>query len=146
MVVPSCLILPILCFFLGYMCIHDHNLCTFSSHGPQKSAHHTLQFDIHVSSIISRLCCGIPSEVVPSFQFGSGADRSVATGPFWLETMTLFSVLGTDVHFSGDESGMQWEDYVFELQNAVEWSTGQPVSKLSTICWRRQPLVVRRSS
>ena len=35
--------------------------------------------------------------------------------------MTLFSGLGTDVHFSGDESGMQWEDYLFELQNAVEW-------------------------
>ena len=25
------------------------------------------------------------------------------------------------MHFSGDESGMQWEDYLFELQNAVEW-------------------------
>ena len=35
--------------------------------------------------------------------------------------MTLFSVLGTDVHFSGDETGLQWEDYLFELQNAVEW-------------------------
>ena len=35
--------------------------------------------------------------------------------------MTLFSGLGTDVHFSGDETGLQWEDYFFELQNAVEW-------------------------
>ena len=35
--------------------------------------------------------------------------------------MTLFSGLGTDVHFSGDETGLQWEDYLFELQNAVEW-------------------------
>ena len=35
--------------------------------------------------------------------------------------MTLFSGLGTDVHFTGDESGMQWEGYFFELQNAVEW-------------------------
>ena len=35
--------------------------------------------------------------------------------------MTMFSGLGTDVHFSGDESGTQWEDYLFELQNAVEW-------------------------
>ena len=35
--------------------------------------------------------------------------------------MTLFSGLGTDVHFSGDELGMEWEDYLFELQNAVEW-------------------------
>ena len=35
--------------------------------------------------------------------------------------MTLFSGLGTDVHFSGDETGLQWEDYLFEMQNAVEW-------------------------
>ena len=35
--------------------------------------------------------------------------------------MTLLSGLGTDVHFSGDETGLQWEDYLFELQNAVEW-------------------------
>ena len=35
--------------------------------------------------------------------------------------MTLFSELGTGVHFSGAASGMQWEDYLFELQNAVEW-------------------------
>ena len=53
---------------------------------------------------------------------GSGAQFSV-----WLrsilviETMTLFSGLGTDVHFSGDETGLQWEDYLFEMQNAVEW-------------------------
>ena len=33
----------------------------------------------------------------------------------------MFSGLGTDVHFSGDETGLQWEDYLFELQNAVEW-------------------------
>ena len=38
-----------------------------------------------------------------------------------VETMTLFSGLGADVHFSGDETGLQWEDYLFELQNAVEW-------------------------
>ena len=37
------------------------------------------------------------------------------------ETMTLFSGLGTDVHFSGVETGLQGEDYLFELQNAVEW-------------------------
>ena len=35
--------------------------------------------------------------------------------------MTFFSGLGTDVHFSGDETGLQWEDYLFELQNTVEW-------------------------
>ena len=35
--------------------------------------------------------------------------------------MTLFSGLGTDAHFSADESGMQWEDYLFELRDVVEW-------------------------
>ena len=35
--------------------------------------------------------------------------------------MSLFSGLGTDVHFSGDETGLQWENYLFELQDAVEW-------------------------
>ena len=35
--------------------------------------------------------------------------------------MTLFSGLGTDVHFSGDKTGLHWEDYLFEMQNAVEW-------------------------
>ena len=30
---------------------------------------------------------------------------------------------GSGVHFTGDESGMQWEDYFFELQNALEWRT-----------------------
>ena len=40
---------------------------------------------------------------------------------FWSETITLFSGLGTDVHFSVDETGLQWEDYLFEMQNTVEW-------------------------
>ena len=53
-----------------------------------------------------------PSEVVPSFPFGSGA-------AWFFEVITLFSGLGTDVHFSGDETGVQWEDYLFEFQNAV---------------------------
>ena len=35
--------------------------------------------------------------------------------------MTLFPGLGTDVHFSGDETGLRREDYLFELQNAMEW-------------------------
>ena len=35
--------------------------------------------------------------------------------------MTLFSGLGTGVHFSGDETRLQREDYLFEMQNAVEW-------------------------
>ena len=75
--------------------------------------------------------------------------------------MALFSGLGTDVHFSGDETGLQWEDYLFELQNAEcsltmeqdgyckETSknarTEQLVLKLSTACWRRLLLAVRRS-
>ena len=35
--------------------------------------------------------------------------------------MTLFSGLGTDVHCSGDETGLQWKNYLFEMQNAMEW-------------------------
>ena len=35
--------------------------------------------------------------------------------------MTLFSGLDIDVHLPGDEAGLQWEDCLFELQNAVEW-------------------------
>ena len=35
--------------------------------------------------------------------------------------MTLFSGLRTDVHSSGDETGLHWEDYLFEMRNAVEW-------------------------
>ena len=56
--------------------------------------------------------------MVPSLPFGSGANWLLTAGPYsgW-----RLSGLGTDVHFSGDESGMQWRDYLFELQNAVEW-------------------------
>ena len=49
--------------------------------------------------------------------------------------MTLFSGLGTDVHFSGDETGLQWEDYLFEVQNAVEWRmtmSTSPAGQLSS--------------
>ena len=68
----------------------------------------------HVSPILTRLLCGKA--------FGSGAEFSVwYRSILVIETMTLFSGLGTDVHFSGDETGLQWEDYLFELQNAVEW-------------------------
>ena len=53
---------------------------------------------------------------------GCGAQFSVwKRSLLVVETMTLFSGLDTDVHFSGDETGLQWEDYLFELQNAVEW-------------------------
>ena len=45
--------------------------------------------------------------------FGSGA--------VWLETATLFCALGSEIYFTDEESGMLWEDTLFELQNAVEW-------------------------
>ena len=35
--------------------------------------------------------------------------------------MTLFSGLDTDVHFFVDETGLQCENSLFEVQNAVEW-------------------------
>ena len=63
-------------------------------------------------------------------KLGSGAHSSVWSWSilviddwtlFWSETITLFSGLGTDVHFSGDETGLQWEDYLFEMQNTVGW-------------------------
>ena len=47
---------------------------------------------------------------MPSFPFGSGAA--------WL---LIRSGLGTDVHFSGDETGLHWDDCLFELQNAMGW-------------------------
>ena len=70
----------------------------------------------------SHSCLTDPNSFVLWKTIGSAAQFSV-----WqrslpvIETMTLFSGLGTDVHFSGDETGLQWEDYLFELQNAVEW-------------------------
>ena len=60
--------------------------------------------------------------MLPILSFGSGASWLLTIGLLlWSETMTLFSGFGTDVHFSGDETGLQWEDYLFEMQNAVEW-------------------------
>ena len=35
--------------------------------------------------------------------------------------MPLSTGLGTDVHFTGEESGMLWEDYISEDQTAAEW-------------------------
>ena len=53
---------------------------------------------------------------------GSGAQFSIwSRSSLVIQTTTLFSRLGTDVHISGDETGLQWEDYLFEMQNAVEW-------------------------
>ena len=31
--------------------------------------------------------------------------------------MTLFPGHGTDMHFTGDETGLQWEDYLFEMRS-----------------------------
>ena len=39
------------------------------------------------------------------------------------KTMKLFSGHGSDVYLTSEESGLPWEDYLFELQRAVEWST-----------------------
>ena len=102
---------------LGFMCTHGHP--HISRHGPLKTSSHSA-VRIHVSPILTRLCCGRTSEVVPILPFGSILVIDGCT-LFWSETMTLFSGLGTDVHFTGDETGVQWEDYPFELQNAVEW-------------------------
>ena len=47
-----------------YMCTHGHP--HISSDGPLKTSSH-LPVHIHVSPILTRLCCGKPSEVIPSF-------------------------------------------------------------------------------
>ena len=43
------------------------------------------------------------------------------TEPSGWKTTTLFSGIGWDVYFTGEESGLLWEDPLFALQNAVEW-------------------------
>ena len=45
--------------------------------------HHTFAVPIHVSPILTRVCCGRTSEVVPILPFGSGAS--------WLLTAGLFA-------------------------------------------------------
>ena len=52
-------------FSHGYMCTHDHDLCTSQAMDRTERSPH-LQFHMHVSSILTRLCCGKPSCVVPS--------------------------------------------------------------------------------
>ena len=60
--------------------------------------------------------------MVPILPLGNGSILVIDGWTLsWSETMTLFSGLGSDVHFSADETGLQWEDSLFELQNAVEW-------------------------
>ena len=51
--------------------------------------------------------------------FGKG--WLLTAGLYRVLTLTLLSGLDTDVHFSGVDMEMPWEDYLFELQNAVEW-------------------------
>ena len=51
------------------------------------------------------LCCG-----GPVIHFGCGAVWSL-----------FFLNMVQKCIFTREESGMQWEDYLFELQNAVEW-------------------------
>ena len=76
--------------------------------------HHILQFTAHVSP--TPTCCIVE-------RFGSGAKFSIwQRSSLVIEVLSLFSGLGTDVHFSGNETGLQWKD--FELQNAVEWRIG----------------------
>ena len=55
-------------FSVGHMCIHDHDLCTFSSHGPHKSAHHTCNFTF--MSHRSQLVCVVenPGKWCPLFR------------------------------------------------------------------------------
>ena len=82
----------------------------------------------------SLVYCGKP--------FGSGAQFS-----FWqrsslvIEVLSLFAGLGTDVHFSGDETGLQWKD--FELQNVVEWRIGDVERSRRTISDARQECVAQ---
>ena len=65
----------------GYMCTHGHP--HISSHGPLKTSSH-LAIHIHVSPILTRLCCGKPSEVVPSFPFkGAGPKEWAQTQKTW---------------------------------------------------------------
>ena len=91
------------------MCTHGHP--HISSHGPLKTSSHLAVHMSHRSQL-----------KILWKTLGSGARFSVCWRSLLvIETMTLFSGLGTDVHFSGDETGLQWEDCLFELQNVVEW-------------------------
>ena len=47
--------------------------------------------------------------------------------------MTLFSGLGTDVHFYRDETELQWEDYLFETAEC-RGVAKETTSDLRTVC------------
>ena len=74
-----CVILPILSSHGCYMCTHGHP--RISGHRPLKTSSH-LAIHIPVSPILTCFCCGKPSEVVPSFPFGSGASWLLTAGHY----------------------------------------------------------------
>ena len=62
--------------------LHVHSWTSdprISSHGPLKTSSH-LAVHIHVSPILTRLCRGRTSQVVPILPFGSGASWLLTTG------------------------------------------------------------------
>ena len=61
-------------------------------------------------------CCG--NWYNSGGRFTPGNEAVDCTSAGW--DMSLFSRLGTDVHFTGEESGMRWEKHIFELQTVVE--------------------------
>ena len=92
------------------------------THVVDTSLHQAIDRSRVITPCSSRTCLTDPDLLYCGEPFGSGAQFSI----WWrrslvIEAMSLFSGLGTDVHFSGDGTGLQWEDYLFELQNAVEW-------------------------
>ena len=108
----------LLFFLMSILSFHGCYKCTYGhphipSHGPLKTSSH-FAVRIHVSPILTRWCCGKPSEVVPSFPFGGGASWLLRRGRCSLDSALMCISLD-------DETGLQWEDYLFELQNAVEW-------------------------
>ena len=89
-------------FSLGPMYTHAHDLCTFSSHGPFTTLAVTHSCLIDPNSFV---LWKTPRKWCPVFHSVTGVDRLLTTGLFLAGDYD--SGLGTDVHFSGDESGMQ---------------------------------------
>ena len=75
------------------------------------SSHETAQTSSHFA-VLTHMCMNDPQLVVlwdASFHLEAEQFGYWQLDYIWLESMTLFSGLGTDVHFSGDETGLQWE-------------------------------------
>ena len=53
--------------------------------------------------------------------FWKSAHLPFGGGAVWLETATLFCGLGSDF-FTDEESGILWEDTLFELHSSGVWS------------------------